>query len=128
MIILCRGLKSNPKKRILNTCLFLVAQHLRKQVLSNLDWSAFWVDNSLFATQHAHKCYQPKVTVLLHRHLFKYLHNEGLMFSMSSDFNEKEEFQLYWWQFFSFYKEKRPADFGEKPLKACFDVDADYKI
>lgn len=128
MIVLCRGLKSNAKKRILNTCLLLVAQHLRKQKSTNLDWSSFLTDNSLFSTAHAQECYQPNVTALYHRHLFKYFHDEGVMYSMSTDFNQTGGFQAYWKEIFALCKSKRPADFGEKPLKACFDIDADYKI
>ena len=37
-------------------------------------------------------------------------------------------FQAYWRQLFALCKSKRPKDFGEKPNKAEFDVDADYKI
>ena len=88
-VILCRGLKTDAKKRIVNTCLMFVAQNFRKRTeSSDLDWSAFWVDRSLFTKEHADACYQPSVTALYHRHLFKYLHDEGIMYSMSSDFNE----------------------------------------
>ena len=126
-IILCYGLKLNTKKRILNTCL-LAAQHLRNIFLANLDWAAFWVDKSLFTTQHAQECYQPNVTALFYLHLFNYLHDKGLMYSMSTNFNEKGRFQAYWRELFLLCKEKIPADFGEKPLRTCFDVDVDYKI
>ena len=47
---------------------------------------------------------------------------------MGKDFNYPGGFQAYWSELFSLAKAKRPNDFGERPNKACFDSDADYKI
>ena len=128
-VILCRGVKNNSRKRIVNTCMLIVAQKLRKKSSSiDLDWSSFWLDNSLFSLEHANACYQPNVTSLYHRHLFKYFHDEGILFSLSSDFKFEGGFDAYWKKLFAFAKEKRPKEFGERPNKACFDVDADFKI
>ena len=130
-LILCRGPKTNAKKRILNACMMFVAQHLRKKVSSggdDLNWSEFWLDNSLFTKRHADCCYQPNVTSLYHRHLFSYFHEQGIVYSLNKDFNFDGGFQAYWTKLFTLVKEKRPSDFGERPNKAAFDVDADYKI
>ena len=128
-VILCRGEKTNSRKRIVNTCMLIVAQKLRKKSSSvDLDWSSFWLDNSLFSLEHADACYQPNVTSLYHRHLFKYFHDEGILFSLSNDFKFEGGFDAYWKKLFAFAKEKRPKEFGERPNKACFDVDSDYKI
>ena len=44
-VLLCRGVRTKPKKRIVNTCMMLVAQNLRKKdASSELNWSDFWVD------------------------------------------------------------------------------------
>ena len=107
----------------------LVAVSFRKKTADKgLDWSSFWVDRSLFSKSHADALYQPNVTALFHRHLFKYFHDEGIIFSLSKDFNYPGGFQAYWSELFSLAKAKRPNDFGERPNKACFDADADYKI
>jgi len=50
------------------------------------------------------------------------------LFSLSTDFKFEGEFDAYWKKLFAFAKEKRPKEFGERPNKACFDVDADFKI
>ena len=129
-VLLTRGIKNSAKKRIINTCLMFVAQNLRTKVSegNGLDWSAFWLDKSLFTVEHAKSCYQPNVTSLFHRHLFKYFHDEGILFSLSNDFNFTGGFQAYWVELFSLAKGKRPEEFGERPNKAQFDADADIKI
>ena len=130
-LLLCRGPRNNAKKRIINTCMMFVAQHLRKKdtnLTETLNWSEFWLDNRLFTKEHANCCYQPNVTSLYHRHLFKYFHDQGIVYSLSSDFNFDGGFQAYWTRLFTLCKEKRPDDFGERPHKASFDADADYKI
>ena len=117
------------EKCIVNTCMLLVAQQLRKKTSSTeLDWSSFWTDDTLFTIEYANACYQPNVTSLYHQLLFKYFHDEGVLFSLSSDFNFEGGFQAYWKKLFEFAKEKRLSEFGERPNKACFDVDADVKI
>ena len=80
-----------------------------------------------FTKEHAHACYQPNVTSLFHRQLFKYFHDEGILFSLAHDFNFVGGFQAYWTELFTLCKEHRP-DFGERPNKATFDPDADHKI
>ena len=130
-VLFCRGTKTTAKKRILNVCMMFLAMHLRKKVSSSddtLNWSDFWLDESLFTIQHANSVYQPNVVALYHRHLFKYFHDQGIVYSLSSDFNFDGGFQAYWTSLFALCKEKRPSDFGERPNKAAFDVDADYKI
>ena len=108
--------------------MMLVAQNLRKKdASSELNWSDFWVDKKKFTKEHAQACYQPNVTSLFHRQLFKYFHDEGILFSLAHDFNFVGGFQAYWTELFTLCKEHRP-DFGERPNKATFDPDADHKI
>ena len=127
-VLLTRGIKTKCKNKIVNTCLILVAQRLRlKSSNKKLDWSSFWIDKTLFTKEHANACYQPNVSALFHRQLFKYFHDEGLMFSLANDFNYKGGFQAYWTELFKLVKEKR-QEFGELPNKAFFDPQADYKI
>ena len=127
-VLLTRGIKTPPKKRIVNTCMILVAQQLRlKSADKKLDWSSIWVDPKKFTKEHAMACYQPNVTSLFHRHLFKYFHDEDIMFSQAKDFNFQGGFQAYWTELFTMVKHHRP-DFGELPNKACFDIAADFKI
>ena len=89
--------------------------------------SLLWLDNLLFTKEHADCLHQPNVTGLYHRQLFKYFHDEGILFSLAKDFNYEGGFQAYWRKLFSSAK-ACPKDFGERPNKACFDVDADHKI
>ena len=130
-ILLCRGTKNTAKLAIVNACMMFVAQSYRKKsslLTTPLNWSQFWLDNALFTKEHANCCYQPNVTGLFHRHLFKYFHDQGIAYSLGCDFNFDGGFQSYWTELFKLCKEKRPDDFGERPNKAAFDVDADYKI
>ena len=129
-VLLCRGLKKPSKNKIVNACMMLLAVNLRKSTAKNdnLDWSSFWVDKSLFTLEHANACYQPDVTSLFHRQLFKYFHDEGILFSLTSDFNYTGGFQAYWSELFALVKAKRPNDFGERPNKASYDIDGDFKI
>ena len=93
-VLLTRGGKTQPKKRIVNTCMILVAQQLRlKNASKELDWSSTWIDPKKFTKEHAMACYQPDVTSLFHRHLFKYFHDEGIIFSQAKDFNFQGGFQ-----------------------------------
>ena len=61
-------------------------------------------------------------------HLFKYFHDQWIVYSLNSDFNFDGGFQAYWTRLFMLRKEKHPDNFGERPIKASFDIDADYKI
>ena len=115
-VLLTRGVKTKSKNRIINTCLMLVAQKLRlKSSDENLDWSNFWIDSSLFTKAHAKACYQPNVTSLFHRQLFKYFHEEGILYSLVHDFNYKGSFQVYWIALWQLVKENRP-DFSKQGL------------
>ena len=48
LVLLCRGVKMKAKLRILNSALMFFAQNYRmKSACADLDWSAFWLNNSL---------------------------------------------------------------------------------
>ena len=129
-VLLARGPKKPAKNKIVNTCCMILAVGFKKKTSTHqdLDWSSFWLNETLFSKEHADCLYQPNVTANYHRLLFKYFHDEGILFSCSRDFNYVGGFQAYWLKLFSLAKAKRPKDFGERPNKACFDVDGDYKI
>ena len=57
-ILLTRGIRNSAKKRIIDTCLMFVAQNLRTKVTEDngFDWSAFWLDKSLFTVEYAKSC------------------------------------------------------------------------
>ena len=47
---LTRGAKTPDKKKIINTCMMLVAVSFRKRTAEKgLDWLSFWIDRTLFS-------------------------------------------------------------------------------
>ena len=97
-ILLTRGVKHSSNNRIINTYLIFFVQNLRTKVSegNGLDWSVFWIDELLFTVEHVKSRYQPSVTSLFNRHLFKYFHDEGILFSQRNDLNFTWDFQAYW--------------------------------
>lgn len=93
--------------------MIFVVQYLRKKGDDNLNWSQFWLENSLFTKRHAYYYYQPNVASLYHRHVFSYFREQGIVYSLHKDFNFDGGFQAYWTRSFELVKEKRPGDFGE---------------
>ena len=83
--------------------------------------------NTLFTQAHANACYQPNATALFNRLLFKYFHDEGINYKLA-DFNFIGGFQAYWTELFALVKEKRSDEYGDRPNKAHFDLQADFKI
>ena len=78
--------------------MLIVAQKycLKLSVGTDLDWSSFWTDKLLFTCEHTNALYQPNATGLFHCYLFKYFHDEGIIFSLSNDFDFEGRFQAYW--------------------------------
>ena len=107
--------------------MMFMAQNYRMQTADKtLDWCTFWTDKSLFTQEHVIACYQPNVTALFNRMLFKYFHDEGMIYKLA-DFNFIGGFQAYWTELFALVKEKRPDEYGERPNKAHFDPNSDFK-
>ena len=70
---------------------------------------------------------QPNTVKTLHKKLFSYLHQKGVLYSFAKDFKNPGGFQAWWNEIYSLGQEFR-SDLWNKPNQAAVDPNAEAKI
>ena len=115
-----RGLREVNKWKIINHCLLIFGKSLLKKEYRNRSWM------SLSPKEMADATYQPNTVLTIHKRINSVFRQEGIQYSLHTDFEGKGGFRAFWKKRFE-EAQKYWTDIGSVPYRAHFDPDSNRK-
>ena len=119
--LICRGLRRNATKEIINTAVLWFATKFFKKKSPLILESA---SDEAIATA----MYQPNTAQTKLKDLFRCFSRQGIPYSLSKDFNGEGEIQAFFKKNMAIAAKHRPLEYGHKPMASQFDQDEDRKL